>query len=66
MTTTARLVTLVVLRHCGLWQSSAPLARPDVDGLVHAPDGDSDSQPTSADEPRELTYVDRDTFLATF
>ena len=23
-----------ILRHCGLWQASAPRAPPDVDGLV--------------------------------
>jgi hypothetical protein len=35
-----------------------------VDGWVHDPDGDSDSQPAFSAEPRELTYVDIDTFEA--
>ena len=24
-----------ILKHCGLWQASAPRAPPDADGLVH-------------------------------
>jgi hypothetical protein len=55
-----------VLRHCGLWHPVAPRGPPAGDGLVHDPDGDSDSPTASSDEPRELTYVDMDTFLATF
>jgi hypothetical protein len=55
-----------ILRHCGLWHPSAPRAPPTGEGWVHDPDGDSDSQSASSDEPRELTYVDLDTFLATF
>ena len=56
-----------ILRHCGLWQASAPRAPPEVDGLVHELDGCSrDSQTASSDQARELTYVDMDTFLATF
>ena len=51
-----------ILRHCGLWCSSAPRAPP----AGHDPQGDSDSQTASSDEPRELTYVDMDTFWATF
>jgi hypothetical protein len=35
-------------------------------GSVHDPDGVSDRQTGSSDEPQELTYVDIDTFLATF
>ena len=51
----------------GLWRSSAPRAPPDVEGLVHQLDGCSwDSQRASSDQPQELTYVDMDTFLATF
>ena len=49
-----------ILRHCGLWQASAPRAPPDVDGLVHELDSDC------SDQTPELTYVDIDTFLATF
>ena len=45
-----------ILRHCGLWQPSTPRAPPAGIGWVHAPD----------DEPGELTYVDIDTFEATF
>ena len=55
-----------ILRHCGLWHPSAPRAPPAGDALVHDPDGVSDGQTASSDEPRELTYVDIDTFLATF
>ncbi|MEI8376738.1 MAG: hypothetical protein WCJ35_28320 [Planctomycetota bacterium] len=45
-----------ILRHCGLWQPSTARAPPAGIGWVHAPD----------DEPGELTYVDIDTFEATF
>ena len=59
-----------ILQHCGLWQASAPRAPPDVDSLVLELDADfSDSSmgsPDQADQPQELTYVDIDTFLATF
>ena len=55
-----------ILRYCGLWHSSAPRAPPAGDGSVHDPDGASDRQTGSSDEPQELTYVDIDTFLATF
>ncbi len=48
-----------ILRHCGLWCPSSPRAPPDGDGLVHDLDG-------AADEPREVTFVDMDTFWATF
>jgi hypothetical protein len=43
-----------ILRHCGLWNPSSPRAPPADGPSVHAPD-----------EPRELTYVDMDTFEAT-
>ena len=50
-----------ILRHCGLWGGSAPRPPPDVAGVVHDLDGCfSDSQ------PGELTFVDMDTFEATF
>ena len=59
-----------ILRHCGLWQSSTPRAPPDVEDLVLDLDAAySDSSSGSPDQPdrsRELTYVDIDTFLATF
>jgi hypothetical protein len=49
-----------ILRHCGLWQASAPRGPPDSFGLVHAQDTDL------LDQTPELTYVDMDTFLANF
>ncbi len=56
-----------ILRHCGLWQGSAPRAPPDVAGLVHDLDGCFTDTPTgSSDQAGELTFVDMDTFLATF
>jgi hypothetical protein len=55
-----------MVRHSGLWHALVPRAPPPGDGLVRDPDGVSDSQTASSDEPRELTYVDIDTFLATF
>jgi len=56
-----------ILRHCGLWRASAPRAPPSEDALVHDLDSGSwDSQTASSDQPQELTYVDMDTFLATF
>jgi hypothetical protein len=53
-----------ILRHCGPWRPSSPRAPPVGDGYgwVHDPDGDS----AASDEPRELTYVDMDTFEAAF
>jgi len=48
-----------ILRHCGLWQPSTPQAPPARDGSVHGPED-------ASEEPRELTYVDMDTFMATF
>ena len=41
-------------------------ARAAVDGFVHHADGSSDSPMASSDKPGELTYVNIDTFLATF
>jgi len=56
-----------ILRHCGLWRSSAPRPPPDVEGLVHDLDGCfSDGQTASSEQPQDLTYVDMDTFLANF
>jgi hypothetical protein len=54
----------------GLWQSSTPRAPPEMKDLVLEPDADySDSSigfPDQTDQSQELTYVDIDTFLATF
>ena len=55
-----------ILRHCGLWHPSSPRAPPAGESWVHDPDDASDSQTASSDESRELTYVDIDTFEATF
>ncbi|NLX99208.1 MAG: hypothetical protein GXY83_23980 [Rhodopirellula sp.] len=43
-----------ILRHCGLWDPSPPRGPPAGEGSVHD------------DERQELTYVDEDTFWATF
>jgi len=43
-----------ILRHCGLWNPPPARGPPAADGSVHDPN-----------EPRELTYVDSDTFEAT-
>jgi hypothetical protein len=51
-----------ILKHCGLWSPAAPRAPPTGDLHVHDPGGDS----AASDESRELTYVDIDTFEATF
>jgi hypothetical protein len=50
-----------ILRHCGLWRCSAARA-PPTDDKGNGVDG-TDRPDT---EPRELTYVDMDTFLANF
>ena len=50
-----------ILRHCGLWRASAPRPPPDVEGLVHDLDDCFSDSHTG-----ELTFVDMDTFLATF
>ena len=50
-----RAVIEKILRHCGLWNPSSPRAPPAGDTSVHDPD-----------EPPEPTYVDIDTFEATF
>jgi len=56
-----------ILRHCGLWQGSAPRPPPVVAGLVHDLDGCFSDGPTaSSDQAGELTFVDMDTFEATF
>ena len=55
-----------ILRHCGLWHASSPRGPPVGDGWVHDPDGDSDSQTDASAAVRGLTFVDMDTFDATF
>ncbi len=59
-----------ILTHCGLWRTSVPRAPPDVDGLVldldAAYSASSIDSPDQADQSQELTYVDIDTFLASF
>ena len=59
-----------ILKHCGLWQSSSPRAPPDAEGLVLELDAaysaNSIGSPDHADTTQELTYVDIDTFLASF
>ena len=59
-----------ILKHAGLWQASAPRAPPDVEGLVLELDAayaaNSIDSTDQADESEELTYVDIDTFLASF
>jgi len=55
-----------ILRHCGLWQPSSPRAPPAGHGWVPDPDGDADSLTTASAAVRELTFVDMDTFEATF
>ena len=59
-----------ILRHCGLWQALAPRAPPDADGLVLELDAaysnSTIESPGQVDQSQELTYVDIDTFLASF
>ncbi len=51
----------------GLWQARAARAPPEVEDLVLDLDvAYSDSSPEEAGQFQELTYVDIDTFLATF
>jgi hypothetical protein len=54
------------LRHCGLWQPSSLQAPPAGRGWVHDPDGDADSLTAASAAVREVTFVDMDTFEATF
>ncbi|TVS09652.1 MAG: hypothetical protein EA424_26645 [Planctomycetaceae bacterium] len=59
-----------ILKHCGLWASRSPRGPPDVHELALEQDaaytGNSLDAAAEADESRELTYVDIDTFLASF
>ncbi len=50
-----------ILRHCGLWDPSAPRPPPG-ESSVHDGEVDVDDYDASG----ELTYVDEDTFWATF
>ena len=50
-----------ILRHCGLWRSSAARAPP-----ANPWRGGMDRSGRSDSEPKELIYVDIDTFLANF
>ena len=60
-----------ILRHCGLWRGSLPRPPPADEELVYVPDEDfpllpTDTQAAESGEPGELTFVDMDTFWATF
>ena len=59
-----------ILKHCGLWQSRSPRAPPQVHELVLELDpaysGKALDAAVEADQSHELTYVDIDTFLASF
>jgi ribosomal protein S27E len=59
-----------ILSHCGLWHARSPRPPPEVDELVLELDaaysGNAIDAPNEADESQELTYVDIDTFLASF
>jgi len=51
----------------GLWRAPAPRPPREVEGVVHDLDGCFSDSPTgSSDQAGELTFVDMDTFLATF
>ena len=59
-----------ILQHCGLWQASSARAPPDMENLVLDLDFEFSDSPIESsdqsDESQELTYVDIDTFLASF
>ena len=59
-----------ILEHFGLWQAPAPRAPPDTEDLVLELDAaysaSAIDSPNQADESQELTYVDIDTFMASF
>jgi len=59
-----------ILRHCGLRQSAAPRAPPDVEDLGLELDaayaGNSIDSRNQTESSQEWTYVDSDTFLAHF
>jgi hypothetical protein len=51
-----------ILRHCGLWNPATHRPPPTGQSWVHDPE----CRGASLDELRELTYIDIDTFEATF
>ena len=51
-----------IMRHCGLWNQSAPRAPPADNDWIYYPDDVSYHQSASSDESSEWTYVDIDTF----
>ncbi len=60
-----------ILRHCGLWRESLPRPPPADEEVVYVPDEDfpplpSDRRTPFSEQPGELTFVDMDTFWATF
>lgn len=59
-----------ILKHCGLWLARSPRAPPEMNELVLELDAayssNSIDAPNDADESQELTYVDIDTFQASF
>ena len=58
-----------ILGHRGLWREPNSRAPPDIDGLTQDLDSSFSSSQAGSPEPdqtRELTYVDIDTFLASF
>ena len=56
-----------ILTHCDLWRSPVARAPPDGDRFVGDPrPSRSGNHAGPSDEPRELTQVDMDSFLATF
>ena len=53
--------------HCGLWRCSTPRSPPGVDGwLRDLASGSPDRQTASSGQVGEPTFVETDTFLATF
>ena len=52
-----------ILRHCGLWRASSPRAPPGDDGFCS---DEADDAWASAERTSEVTFVDKDTFWATF
>ena len=55
-----------ILKHCGLWQPATPRPPPAADGPVFVPDDPFDFCTASSHGSGELTFVDEDTFWATF
>ena len=57
-----------IMRHCGLWHPRPPPGDcPDFHGAPAQQGRENGTVPmTASDDPRALTYVDIDTFEATF